>query len=183
MIKASHPFSQTDQKIIERIIDNEHLALNHMVLPQGEALPEHFANSNVYMIVLRGKLTVVADGEEHVYPAGSVVEIDYKTKMFFSARAASTSLRMAAKSCSPVTFLKAHGSADLPRQRELAPAAYLGRNHHPTSKDKLTFKFNFSRQITNYQASWVLSDNLLIARNQKADPKPQANSRGDRRVG
>ncbi|MGI6102760.1 MAG: hypothetical protein ACOYET_09825, partial [Bacillota bacterium] len=81
MIKASHPFSQTDQKIIERIIDNEHLALNHMVLPQGEALPEHFANSNVYMIVLRGKLTVVADGEEHVYPAGSVVEIDYRTKM------------------------------------------------------------------------------------------------------
>lgn len=81
MIKASHPFSQTDQKIIERIIDNEHLALNHMVLPQGEALPEHFANSNVYMIVLRGKLTVVVDGEEHVYPAGSVVEIDYKTKM------------------------------------------------------------------------------------------------------
>lgn len=81
MIKTSHRFEQTDQKTIERIIDNEHLGLNHMVLPPGEALPEHFANSNVYMIVVRGKLTVVVDREEHVYPAGSVVEIEYRTKM------------------------------------------------------------------------------------------------------
>jgi mannose-6-phosphate isomerase-like protein (cupin superfamily) len=33
------------------------------------------------MVVVRGKLTIVVDEGEHVYPAGSIVEIDNGTKM------------------------------------------------------------------------------------------------------
>ncbi len=82
MIETSYSFAQTDQKTIERIIDSDHVAINHIVLPGGDALPEHHANSNVYMVVVRGKLTLRLEGqEEHTYPAGSIVAIPYRTKM------------------------------------------------------------------------------------------------------
>jgi mannose-6-phosphate isomerase-like protein (cupin superfamily) len=82
MIETIYSFAKTDQKAIERIIDSDHLALNHMVLPGGEALPEHHANSNVFMVVVRGTLTLkLGDQEEHSYPAGSIVAIPYRTRM------------------------------------------------------------------------------------------------------
>lgn len=82
MVESKFNFNLTDEKAIELIIDEEHVAINHMVLPGGEALPEHNANSNVHMIVVRGKLTLKLEGqEEHVHPAGSIVAIPYQTRM------------------------------------------------------------------------------------------------------
>lgn len=82
MIETKFDFSLTDKKTVELIIDGEHVAINHMVLPKGEALPEHNANSHVHMIVVRGKLTLKLEGqEEQVYPAGSIVAIPYRTRM------------------------------------------------------------------------------------------------------
>jgi quercetin dioxygenase-like cupin family protein len=53
-----------------------------MVLPKGEALPEHYANSNVYMIVSRGAVSLqLNDQDTHVYPHGSIITIPFKTKM------------------------------------------------------------------------------------------------------
>jgi mannose-6-phosphate isomerase-like protein (cupin superfamily) len=82
MIETIYSFAKTDQKAIERIIDSDHLALNHIVLPGGEALPEHHASSNVYMVVVRGTLTLrLGEQEERSYPAGSIVAIPYRTRM------------------------------------------------------------------------------------------------------
>ena len=82
MIEKSYNFSVTDQKTIERLIEDEHVMINHLVLPQGEALPEHHADSRVHMIVLRGRLTLKLEGcGERSYPAGSIVEIPYQTLM------------------------------------------------------------------------------------------------------
>ena len=81
-MERNHNFSLTEEKTVELIIDDEHVAINHMVLPKGEALPEHNANSHVHMIVVRGKLTLKLEGqEERVYPAGSIVAIPYRTRM------------------------------------------------------------------------------------------------------
>jgi quercetin dioxygenase-like cupin family protein len=82
MIETNYIFTKTDQKTVEKIIEDDHVALNHMVLPKGEALPEHHANSHVYMVVVRGKLTLRLKGQdERSYPAGSIVAIPYRTKM------------------------------------------------------------------------------------------------------
>ena len=82
MIETKFTFTLTDIKIIERIIEDDHAAINHMVLNKGEALPEHYSNSNVYMIVVRGKITLKLNEQaENVYPAGSIINIPYKTKM------------------------------------------------------------------------------------------------------
>ena len=53
-----------------------------MVFNKGEGLPEHFSNSNVYMTVVRGKLSIRLDEQEtHEYDAGTLLKIPFQTKM------------------------------------------------------------------------------------------------------
>ncbi len=82
MVERNHPFTRTDAKTIERLIEDDHVGINHMVLGKGDALPEHFANSNVYIIVVRGAVQrVLDDHEAKSYPAGSILSIPFRTKM------------------------------------------------------------------------------------------------------
>ena len=82
MIEKKFSFTRTDEKIVELIVDEDRVAINHMVLPQGEALPEHKANSHVHMIVVRGLLTLKLEGRvEQKYPAGSIIELPYGIRM------------------------------------------------------------------------------------------------------
>ncbi|NLK00366.1 MAG: hypothetical protein GX318_03885 [Clostridia bacterium] len=82
MIERLYQFQKTQERLIERIIDDENVNLNHLVLPKGGALPEHYSDSNVYMIVIRGQITLkLNDQEEHSYSSGSIVNIPYDTKM------------------------------------------------------------------------------------------------------
>ena len=82
MIETKYTFTRPETKVIERVIDEEAVAIMHMILPQGDRLPEHNANAPVKMIVARGTITLqLDDQEEHHYPAGSVLEIPYQTLM------------------------------------------------------------------------------------------------------
>ncbi len=82
MIEKRNLFTVSNEKVIERIIDYDAVGINHMVLPKGEGLPIHFANAPVYMIVVRGEITLELDEQDpHAYPAGSILEIPYQTKM------------------------------------------------------------------------------------------------------
>lgn len=82
MVEKQFVYTQAETKIIERIISDENLDINHMILLKSQALPEHFSNSNVYMIVVRGTVTLRLDEqEEHSYPQGSIITIPYQTKM------------------------------------------------------------------------------------------------------
>lgn len=82
MLEQKFTFTRTDENVIERVIEDDNAAINHMVLRNGEALPEHYSNSNVYMIVARGEITLrLGEQEPHAYPAGSIVTIPYRTKM------------------------------------------------------------------------------------------------------
>ncbi|MBC7365008.1 MAG: hypothetical protein H5U07_10815, partial [Candidatus Aminicenantes bacterium] len=47
MIEKIYYFQPASAKLIERLIDDENLAINHIVLAQGDYVPEHFSNSNV----------------------------------------------------------------------------------------------------------------------------------------
>lgn len=83
MIATVYNFTQTDSKTIERILEDDNVGIIHMVLAKGDALPDHVANSHVYLIVIRGKLTIKIEGQEEdlVYPSGSIVNIPFKTQM------------------------------------------------------------------------------------------------------
>ncbi|NLJ33458.1 MAG: hypothetical protein GX349_02555 [Firmicutes bacterium] len=82
MVEKNYPFTLTNKKCIERILADDNVAINHMVLPKGEGLPEHYSDSHVYMIVVRGQITLKLNEEEaNSHPAGSILNIPYKTKM------------------------------------------------------------------------------------------------------
>lgn len=82
MIEKNFPYTLAESKTIERVLDEEAIAINHMILPQGDRLPEHDANSHVYMIVTRGTISLQLDDQEaHHYGAGSILNIPFKTRM------------------------------------------------------------------------------------------------------
>jgi len=82
MIEKVFKFYTGSEKTIEKVIMDENIHLMHMVLNNGEALPEHDTNANVYMTVARGTLSIALDGGEVcVYPAGHVLNIPEGIKM------------------------------------------------------------------------------------------------------
>ena len=82
MVEKQVVYTTSQEKVIERLIEDDNVAINHMILRKSEALPEHHANSHVYMIVARGEVTLrLNDQEPHAYPAGSIMLIPYQTKM------------------------------------------------------------------------------------------------------
>lgn len=82
MLEKIYKFSTEDNKAVERLIDDDPVLINHMVFPKGNGLPEHYSNSNVYMIVVRGTLTLKLEEQEpHLYTAGEIINIPYHTKM------------------------------------------------------------------------------------------------------
>lgn len=82
MIEKVYKYSTSDEKAVEKLIMDENVNYIHMVFGKDEGLPEHYSNSNVYMNVIRGKLTIqLNDQEPHGYEKGSLLEIPYNTKM------------------------------------------------------------------------------------------------------
>ena len=82
MIEEIYNYSTTDDMAVEKLIMDENINYIHMVFNKGEGMPEHFSNSNVYMNVIRGTLSIELDGQDfHDYPKGTLLQIPYNIKM------------------------------------------------------------------------------------------------------
>ena len=82
MVEQIFKLSRGNKKSVEKVIFDENLHYLHMVFNKTEGLPEHFSNSNVYMTVVRGKLSIgLNDQEIHEYEAGTLLKIPFQTKM------------------------------------------------------------------------------------------------------
>lgn len=82
MVEKVFKLSRGDDKAVEKVIFDENVHYLHMVFNKEEGLPEHFSNSNVYMTVVRGTLSIGLDDQEiHEYEAGTLLKIPFKTKM------------------------------------------------------------------------------------------------------
>jgi len=82
MVEQIFKLAQKDEKAVEKILFDENVHYLHMVFPQNHGLPEHFSNSNVYMTVVRGTLSIGLDDQEvHEYDAGTLLKIPFRTKM------------------------------------------------------------------------------------------------------
>lgn len=82
MIEKTYSYTVADTKHIEKLIDDDPVMINHMILPKGDFVPDHHANSHVHMIVIRGSLTLqLEDQESHTYVKGTIVHIPYGTFM------------------------------------------------------------------------------------------------------
>lgn len=82
MVEQVFQLSVGDEKAVERVVFDENIHYLHMVFNKNEGLPEHLSNSNVYMTVVRGTLSIGLDEQEvHEYEAGTLLKIPFQTKM------------------------------------------------------------------------------------------------------
>ena len=82
VIERVYGFSTGNELKIEKIITDENINYIHMVFTKDEGLPEHEANSNLYISVIRGRLSIfLNDQDKHVYPRGTVIVIPQGTRM------------------------------------------------------------------------------------------------------
>ena len=82
MVEEVYKISTDDNKVVEKVVFDENLHYLHMVFGKGEGLPEHFSNSNVYMTVVRGTLSIgLNDQDIHEYLKGTLLKIPVNTKM------------------------------------------------------------------------------------------------------
>ena len=78
-------FNQSEKKLVEKILDDDVAMINHMILNQGDALPEHDSNSNVSLVVVRGAIEIqLADNSSKRYEKGSIINIPGKIRMNIS---------------------------------------------------------------------------------------------------
>ncbi len=82
MIEQIFVLSAQEDKLVEKVIQDDNLDYMHMLFNKDEGLPVHFSNSNVYMTVLKGQLSIGLDEQDtHIYPAGTLLKIPYRTQM------------------------------------------------------------------------------------------------------
>jgi quercetin dioxygenase-like cupin family protein len=71
-----------NQKTVEKVIFDENVHYLHMIFGKDEGLSEHFSNSNIYITVLRGILSIGLNNQEiNEYPKGTLLKIPVDTKM------------------------------------------------------------------------------------------------------
>lgn len=82
MLETIHEYSTGDEKVVEKLIMDDNVNYIHMVFNKDQGLPEHFSNSNVYMNVIRGRLSLKLDEQEyHEYEKGTLLQISINIKM------------------------------------------------------------------------------------------------------
>ena len=82
MIETEYTYSDTTSMAMEKIVDDERVNINHIVVPPGEAVPTHASNSYVHQIIVRGTLSLsLEDQEFHHHEAGTIVAVPFNKKM------------------------------------------------------------------------------------------------------
>jgi len=82
MIETTYEFKTSDSKLVEKIVNDDNVHINHIILEKGQNMPEHFSNSNVYLIIVQGEMRLtLSDNEPNYHPSGSIVNVPYNTKM------------------------------------------------------------------------------------------------------
>lgn len=82
MVEQVYPLAGGNGKVVEKVVMDGNVHYIHMIFNQNEGLPLHNANSNVYMTVVRGTLTIALDEQEaHRYAGGTLLVIPFGTRM------------------------------------------------------------------------------------------------------
>lgn len=64
MIETVYSLASGNQNVVEKVVMDENVHYVHMIFNKGEGLPKHLSNSNVYMTVIRGLLSLSLDGNQ-----------------------------------------------------------------------------------------------------------------------
>ena len=63
------------------LVSENYLQLMQVALKPGQAVPQHNANSNVHLLVVKGEIAVTLNGVEKIAVEGALVPVAFKTPM------------------------------------------------------------------------------------------------------
>ncbi|MBN2337563.1 MAG: cupin domain-containing protein [Acidobacteria bacterium] len=82
MIEQTYDYATADDRKIEILVERDGAQINHAVMPPGEGLPEHFSNSDVSLVIIRGIMSAqLGDQEAHIYAKGKILDIPHNIRM------------------------------------------------------------------------------------------------------
>jgi quercetin dioxygenase-like cupin family protein len=82
MPEIVYGFSIKNDKTFEKLVEDDQLAINHIILNKGDDVPTHKTNSNIYILIIRGELTVgFANKETRIYTSGQLVKVPFCVEM------------------------------------------------------------------------------------------------------
>ena len=59
----THLMTMTDEKLFENLVDCDEVMINHVIVPAGDGFAGHPTDSNVFIQIRRGEITLTfADG-------------------------------------------------------------------------------------------------------------------------
>jgi len=64
-----------------KLVDEKDSLIMQIALQPGQSVPEHKANSNVHLLVLKGVLSVNLDGQDNTIVEGGILPVDFRTPM------------------------------------------------------------------------------------------------------
>ena len=64
-----------------KLVDEKHLLVMQIALEAGQRVPQHNANSNVHILVLKGSIKIVLDGTGTDALEGDLIRVQFKTEM------------------------------------------------------------------------------------------------------
>lgn len=80
-------FSKSSETLIEKIIDDDATMINQIILNKGDTVPKHKANSNVYLIITKGTITLHLKEDKVAEECdGHIINIPYGTEMEITNR-------------------------------------------------------------------------------------------------
>jgi len=87
MINVLENIPFQDEKMGSRkLADEKYLLLMQAALKPGQSVPQHNANSNVHILVVRGEVAINLDGAELLAREGSLLPVSHQTAMNISNR-------------------------------------------------------------------------------------------------
>lgn len=82
MINVLEGIPYQEQKMGNRkLVDEKPVMIMQLALKPGQSVPQHPANSNVHILVVRGEVVISLNGKEIIAKEGSLVPVAHKTPM------------------------------------------------------------------------------------------------------
>ena len=82
MYIQAHQLTDTDSKLFENLINRDEVMINHVVIAPGEGFDGHHTDSNVFIHILRGRITLTfEDGSSERFTDGQLIEVPYRMFM------------------------------------------------------------------------------------------------------
>ena len=78
----THQLTETNNQLFENLINCDPVMINHVVIAPGEGFDSHHTDSNVFIHIMRGRITLTfEDGSYERFAGGQLIEIPYRTFM------------------------------------------------------------------------------------------------------